>query len=42
MASGGYVGVDRLCLCSRADVADFMIKAVEDRSSIGKIAGVCN
>jgi len=27
---------------SRADVADFMIKAVEDRSSIGKIAGVCN
>ncbi|MCI0391830.1 MAG: SDR family oxidoreductase [Acidobacteria bacterium] len=27
---------------SRADVADFMIKVVEDRSSIGKIVGVCN
>ena len=25
---------------SRADVADFMIKAVENRSSIGKIVGV--
>jgi putative NADH-flavin reductase len=27
---------------SRADVADFMIKAVEGKSLIGKIAGVCN
>lgn len=27
---------------SRADVADFMIKAVENRSSIAQIAGVCN
>ncbi len=27
---------------SRADVADFMIRTVEDRSSIGKIVGVCN
>jgi putative NADH-flavin reductase len=27
---------------SRADVADYMIKAVENRSSIGKIVGVCN
>jgi putative NADH-flavin reductase len=27
---------------SRADVADFMIKAVEDRSTIRKIVGVCN
>jgi hypothetical protein len=27
---------------SRADVADFMIKVVENRSSIGKIVGVCN
>jgi hypothetical protein len=25
---------------SRADVADFMIKAVENRSSIGKVVGV--
>jgi putative NADH-flavin reductase len=27
---------------SRADVADFMIKAVENRSSIGEVVGVCN
>jgi len=27
---------------SRADVADFMIKAVEDRYSIHKVFGVCN
>src|SRR5712664_3206157 len=27
---------------SRADVADFMIKVAEDRSSIRKIVGVCN
>ncbi len=27
---------------SRSDVADFMIKAAEDRSTIRKIAGVCN
>ncbi len=27
---------------SRADVADFMVKAVENRASIGKIVGVCN
>ena len=27
---------------SRADVADFMIKAVENGSSIGEIVGVCN
>jgi putative NADH-flavin reductase len=27
---------------SRADVADFMIKAVENRSLIGKIVGICN
>ena len=27
---------------SRADVADFMIKAVENRSSIGKVVGICN
>jgi putative NADH-flavin reductase len=27
---------------SRADVADFMIKLAEDRSSIGKVIGVCN
>jgi len=27
---------------SRADVADFLIKAAEDRSTIRKIAGVCN
>ena len=27
---------------SRADVADFMIRIVEDRNSIGKIVGVCN
>lgn len=27
---------------SRADVADYMIKAVESRASIGEIVGVCN
>jgi putative NADH-flavin reductase len=27
---------------SRADVADFMIKAAENRASIGKVVGVCN
>jgi putative NADH-flavin reductase len=27
---------------SRPDVADYMIKAVENRSAIGKIVGVCN
>ena len=27
---------------SRADVADFMVKTVEDRSSIHKIIGICN
>ena len=27
---------------SRADVADYMIKAVEGRAEIGKIVGVCN
>jgi putative NADH-flavin reductase len=27
---------------SRADVADFMLKAVEDRCLIGKVVGVCN
>jgi putative NADH-flavin reductase len=27
---------------SRADVADFMIKAVENRSLIGQIVGICN
>ena len=27
---------------SRADVADFFIKSVENRSSIGQIVGVCN
>jgi len=27
---------------SRPDVADFMVKTVEDRSSIHKIIGVCN
>jgi putative NADH-flavin reductase len=27
---------------SRADVADFMIKAVENHSSTRKIVGVCN
>lgn len=27
---------------SRADVADFMIKVVENRSFVGKIVGVCN
>jgi putative NADH-flavin reductase len=27
---------------SRADVADFMVKAAENPSSIGKIVGVCN
>lgn len=27
---------------SRGDVADFMVKAVEKRSSIGKVVGVCN
>lgn len=27
---------------SRADVSDYMIKAVEDRSSIGKVIGVCD
>ena len=27
---------------SRADVADFMLKAVEDHSSIKRIVGVCN
>ncbi|MCU1332305.1 MAG: hypothetical protein JWM08_1297 [Candidatus Angelobacter sp.] len=27
---------------SRADVADFMVKAVSDRSTIHKIAGICN
>jgi putative NADH-flavin reductase len=27
---------------SRADVADFMIEVVENRSSIGKVVGVCN
>jgi putative NADH-flavin reductase len=27
---------------SRADVADFLVKTVEDRSSIRKIVGVCN
>jgi putative NADH-flavin reductase len=27
---------------SRADVADFMIKTVEDRSSIHKIVGISN
>jgi putative NADH-flavin reductase len=27
---------------SRADVADYMIKAVDDRFSIGKVIGLCN
>jgi putative NADH-flavin reductase len=27
---------------SRADVADFMIKVVEDRASIRKVVGICN
>ncbi len=27
---------------SRANVADFMLKAVENRSSIGKIVGISN
>jgi len=27
---------------SRADVADFMIRTAENRSSVGKIVGVCN
>jgi hypothetical protein len=27
---------------SRADVADFMIKAVENHVSIRKVVGVCN
>jgi len=27
---------------SRADVADFMVKSVENRSLVGKIVGVCN
>jgi putative NADH-flavin reductase len=27
---------------SRADMADFMVKAVSDRSTIHKIAGICN
>jgi putative NADH-flavin reductase len=27
---------------SRADVADFMTKSVENRASVGKIVGVCN
>lgn len=27
---------------SRADVADYMIKAVESRADVGKIVGVCN
>lgn len=27
---------------SRADVADFMIRAVENHASIGKVVGVCN
>jgi putative NADH-flavin reductase len=27
---------------SRADVADFMVETVEDRSSIHKIIGICN
>ena len=27
---------------ARADVADFMIRIVENRNSIGKIVGVCN
>jgi putative NADH-flavin reductase len=27
---------------SRADVADFLVKAVDDRSSIHKIIGICN
>jgi hypothetical protein len=27
---------------SNADVADFMIKAVENRSLIGKVVGVCS
>jgi hypothetical protein len=27
---------------SRADVADFMIKAVENPSTIRKVVGVCN
>lgn len=46
-----YTGTYRVCYghlprfgfkISRADVADFMIKAAEDRSTIRKIAGVCN
>jgi putative NADH-flavin reductase len=45
--TGRYrVGVGRLPAfgfkISRADVADFMIKAAEDPSSIHKIIGVCN
>jgi putative NADH-flavin reductase len=45
--TGRYrVGVGRLPVfgfkISRADVADFMIKAAEDPSSIHKIVGVCN
>jgi len=27
---------------SRADVADFMLRTVEDGSSIGKVVGICN
>jgi hypothetical protein len=27
---------------SRADVADFMLKVVENRSAIRKVVGVCN
>jgi len=45
--TGRYrVGVGRLPVfgfkISRADVADFMIKAAEDRSSIHKVIGICN
>jgi len=51
LTDGGYTGKYRVreghlprCgfIVSRAEVADYMIKAVENRVDIGKIVGVCN
>jgi NAD(P)H-binding len=51
LTDGGYTGkyrvrVGHLPSCgfivSRAEVADYMIKAVEDRVDMGKSVGVCN
>jgi putative NAD(P)-binding protein len=35
-------GMPRFGFTSRADVADFAIKSVENHASMGRIAGVCD